>query len=223
MSTATPNKTDSGVALAHSFVEHPNTLVGAAIDCRTKRAAIIFLYHGYVEDTADTNPGKFLVQVRPDAGDGSVTENWITVFEGTARGTDPDAFAPSASESVGATVIEVPSTAGAAIEDELYYQDRNGGSPTTTGVVTLTGAEADSEWCKCRKFSSNTSITLVDGITNAKDSSDQIKNDASKWVIALDLNGIESFRVVWMHEGATGANGHVKADYSTYDSDNITA
>jgi hypothetical protein len=49
-----------------------------------------------------------------------------------------------------------------------------------------------------------------------------IWNDASKFVLWLDLNGIESFRVVWTHEGTTGANAHIKALAVTYDSDTST-
>lgn len=207
MSTATPNKTDSGSALTHQAATHPTTLKGSAVDCRTKRAATIFLYHGYVEAAADTNPGKFLVQIRPDAGDGSVNENWVTVVELPAKGTTPDTEAMTATEPQGETVMAVSSTTGFVAEDELYIQD--------------TGTLADSEWAKCQEVVSNTSIDLVDGLANQKDSSDVIWNDASKFVVTLDLNAVESFRVVWMHEGATGANGHVKADYITYDSDNI--
>jgi hypothetical protein len=207
MSTATPNKTDSVEVLAHQAATHPTTIVGSAIDCRTKRAAVVFLFHGYVEATADTNPGKFLVQVRPDAGDGTATEHWITVVELPAKGTTPDTEAMTATEPVAETVMAVAATAGFAVEDELYIQD----------TTTL----ADSEWAKLRTLTTNTSLTLVDGLTVQKDSADVIWNDASKFVVSLDLNGIESFRVVWTHEGATGANGHVKALAITYDSDNI--
>jgi hypothetical protein len=207
MSTATPNKTDSVAVLAHQAATHPTTIVGSAIDCRTKRAAVLFLFHGYVEATADTNPGKFLVQVRPDAGDGTVTEHWITVAELTAKGTTPDTEAMTATEPVAETVMAVASTTGFAAEDELYIQD----------TTTL----ADSEWAKLRTLVTDTSLTLIDGLTTQKDNADVIWNDASKWVVPLDLNGIESVRVVWMHEGATGANGHVKALGITYDSDNI--
>lgn len=207
MATATPNKTDSVEVLAHQAATHPITIVGSAISCLTKRAATIFLYHGYVEATADTNPGKFLVQVRPDAGDGSVHEHWITVVELTAKGTTPDTETLSGSEAQGQTVLGVASTTGFVAEDELYIQD--------------TGTVADSEWAKCQEVVSNTSIDILDGLTNAKDNADIVWNDASKFVVSLDLNGIESFRVVWMHEGATGANGHVKAVAITYDSDNI--
>lgn len=207
MSTSTPTKTDSVEVLAHQAATHPTTIVGSAIDCRTKRAATIFLYHGYVEATADTNPGAFLVQVRPDAGDGSVLEHWITVAEFTAKGTTPDTEAFTATEPAAETVLAVASTTGFAVRDLLYLQD--------------TGTLADSEWAEERTQVTNTSITIIDGLTNQKDSSDVIWNDASKWVCALNLNGIESFRVVWCHEGATGANGHVKALAITYDNDSI--
>lgn len=209
MATFTPNKTDSVSVLAHQAAVHPTTIVGSAIDARTKRAALLFLYHGYVEATADTNPGKFLVQVRPDAGDGTATEHWITAVELAAKGTTPDTEAMTATEPVGETVMAVASTAGFVVEDLLYIQD--------------TGTLADSEWAKLRSLVTNTSLTLIDGLTNQKDSADVIWNDASTFIVPLNLNGCESFRVVWIHEGATGANGHVKALAITYDSDGSSA
>jgi len=207
VATATPTKTDSVEVLAHQAATHPTTIVGSAIDCRTKRAAVIHLYHGYVEAAADTNPGLFLVQVRPDAGDGAATEHWITVRKLTAKGTTPDTEAMTATEPVGETVLACASTTGFAVEDELYIQD----------TTTL----ADSEWATLKTFVANTSVNLIDGLTVQKDSADVIWNDASKFVVGLDLNGMESFRVVWTHEGAAGANGHVKAIAITYDSDTI--
>lgn len=206
MATITPNKTDSVDVLTHQAATHPITIVGSAIDARTKRAATLFLYHGYVEATADTNPGKFKVQIRPDAGDGSVHEHWITVLELPAKGTTPDTEAMTATEPAGETVLAVASTTGFVAEDLLYVQD--------------TGTLANSEWAECQEIVSNTSINLVDGLTTQKDNADVIWNDASKFIVSLDLNGVESFRVIWMHEGATGANGHVKALAITYDSDN---
>lgn len=207
MATVTPVKTDSVDVLTHQAATHPATIVGSAIDSRTKRAAVLFLYHGYVEAAADTNPGSFLVQVRPDAGDGSVLEHWITVAEFIAKGTTPDTEAMTATEPIGETTLACASTTGFAVRDLLYIQD----------TTTL----ADSEWGECKTFVANTNIQLIDGLTVQKDSADVIWNDASKFVCALDLNGIESFRVVWTHEGAAGANGHVKALAITYDSDSI--
>ena len=207
MSTVTPTKTDSVELLAHQAATHPCTLKGSALDCRTKRAITIFLYHGYVEAAADTNPGKFKVQVRPDAGDGSATEHWITVAEYVAKGTTPDTEAMTATEPVAETVLAVAATAGFVAEDLLYIQD--------------TGTLANSEWAECQEIVTDTSIDLVDGLTNEKDNADVIWNDASKFVCSLDLNGIESVRVIWSHEGAAGANGHVKVLAITHDSDSI--
>lgn len=208
MATITPNKSDSVVVLAHQAATHPTTIVGSWIDCRTKRAAVLSLYHAYVEATADTNPGKFLVQTRPDAGDGSATRNTITVNEFPARGTTPDSEAMTATEPVTETVMAVAATAGFTLADgdsDLYIQD----------TTTLT----DSEWAKLKTFALNTSLSLIDGLTVQKDSADVIYNDASRWVMKLDLSAVESFRVVWTHEGTTGANGHVMALAITYDSD----
>jgi hypothetical protein len=204
MATITPNKTDSVDLITHQAATHPTTLVGTSIDASTKRAATLFLFHGYVEATADTNPGKFLVQVRPDNGSGAVNEHWITVAEFAAKGTTPDTENMTATEPIGETVMAVASTTGFLAEDELYIQN-----------TTL----ANSEWAKCRTFASNTSITLIDGLTVQQTNTSVIWNDASKFVLWLDLNGIESFRVVWTHEGTTGANAHIKALAVTYDSD----
>lgn len=208
MATIKPNKTDSVELLAHQAATHPTTIVGSAIDCRTKRGATVFLYHGYVEAAADTNPGKFMVQVRPDTGEGSATEHWVTIAEIMAKGTTPDTEAMTATEPIGETVMAVASTTGFAVGDELYIQD--------------SGTLADSEWATCKTFVTNTSVNLIDGLTVQKDSADVIWNDATKAVVQLDLNGVESFRVVWTHEGATGANAHVKALAITYDSDDVT-
>jgi hypothetical protein len=207
VASSTPVKTDSVSVLSHQAATHPTTIVGSAVDCSTKRAATIYLYHGYVEATADTNPGSFKVQVRPDNGSGSVAEHWVTVATFTAKGTTPDDQLINATEPSGETSMAVTSTAGFAVDDVLYIQD--------------TGTLADSEWAECKTFVANTSIQLIDGLTTGKDSSDVIWNDASRWVLSLDLNAVESFRVVWSHEGTTGANGHVKALAITYDSDTI--
>jgi hypothetical protein len=209
VSTATPNKTnlaDTSV-LEHQAATHPTTIVGPTISCLTKRAVTLFLFHAYVEAAADTNPGSFKVQVRPDDGAGSATEHWVTVAQFTAKGGTPSTEAMTATEPVGETTLAVASTTGFAVDEILYIQD--------TGTLT------DSEWAELKTFVANTNIQLVDGLTAQKDSADVIWNSASRWVVTLDLNSIESVRVVWSHEGATGANGHVKALAMTYDSDAI--
>lgn len=207
MPNATPVKTDSVSVLAHQVAIHPTTIVGSAIDCRTKRAATIFLYHGYIEAAADTNRGRFLVQVRPDAGDGTVNEHWATVAEFFSAGGTPEAEALTATEPIGETTLAVASTTNFAANDIVYIRD----------TTTL----ADSEWGYLKTLVTNTNLQLIDGLTVAKDSADIIYNRASVFVVTLDLNSVESFRVVWQHQGAVGADAHIKALAITHDSDLI--
>jgi len=206
MATITPNKTDSVSVLTHQLATHPVTIVGSTQDVSTKRAVLIFMYHGYIEATADTNPGKFKIQVRPDAGSGSVLEHWITIAEYLVKGTTPSDEALTATEPSGETVLAIASTTGLAAEDQVYILDA--------------GTLADSEWGELQEIVTDTSATLMDGLTTGKDSSDSIFNDASRFVCALNLEFVKAYRVVWSHEGVTGANGHVKALAVTYDSDN---
>lgn len=206
MVTIAPDKTPDVEVIAHQLATHPVTIKGSDIPCLTKRAVTIFMYHGYVQETADTNPGKFKVQLRPDAGGGSATEHWMTVAEFQVKGTTPDTEGMDATEPIGETVLAVTLTAGFVAEDLLYIED------TTTLI--------DSEWAECQEIALDASITLVDGLTVQKDSSDVIWNDASTFFVTLDLNAIESFRVVWSHEGGTGANGHIKVLAIFHDSDN---
>ncbi len=213
MATIAPNKTDSVVVLTHQAATHPDTIIGPNIEALTKREATIFMYHGYVSDSAavDTNPGKFVVQIRPEAGDDTSADSdqhWITIAEYLAKGTQPDEEALTATEVVGSTSIAVASTTGFLVGDVVYLED--------TTVL------ADSEWGLVHEVTTNTAILLVDGLAVQKDSADIIMNDASRFVCPLDLNAVESFRVLWIHEGAAGANGHVKVLAITYDSDNST-
>lgn len=105
-------------------------------------------------------------------------------------------------------MLAVAATAGFLAYDVLYIQD--------------TGTLANSEWARCQEIVANTSINLVDGLTNAKDSSDVIWNDADIWAIDVDLTALTRLRVVFQHEGAVGANCHVKALMVTADSVSTT-
>jgi len=206
MATITPNKTDSIASLAHQLATHPVTIVGGTQDVSTKRAVLIFMYHGYIEATADTNPGKFKGQVRPDNGSGSVLEHWITVAEYVSKGATPSDEDLTATEASGVTELAIASSTGFAAEDEVYIIDA--------------GTLADSEWGELQEVTATPTLILMDGLTTGKDSADSIFNDASRFVCALNLEFIEAYRIVWSHEGGTGADGHVKAISVTYDSDN---
>jgi len=190
---ATISKTADIAILAHQAVTHPATVVGSAQDVSTKLAATILLYHASVEAAANTNPGKFLVQV---SGSASGNEDWVTIYQYDATISTADTEAMTATEPVAETVLVVAATAGFIANDILYIQD------TTTA--------ADSEWGRCQEIVTDTSINLVDGLTTEKDSSDVIWNDADLFTCQIDLTAITRVRVVFQHEGAAGANCHIK-------------
>ena len=198
---ATITKTQGTSVLTHQAVSHPDTVKGSAQDVSTKLAATILLFHALVEATANTNAGSFYVQVSASS---SGDEDWVTVAQFTANTSTPDTEAMTATEPAAETTLAVASTTGFVAGDLLYIED--------------TGTVGDSEWAMCQEIVTNTSIILVDGLTNEKDSSDVIWNDANLFVCQLDLTAVGRVRVMFQHEGATGANCHVKAMMVTGDS-----
>lgn len=199
---ATISKTQGTAVLAHQAVTHPDTVKGSAQDVSTKLAATIYCYHASVEAAANTNPGSFLIQTSPSA---SGDEDWVTQVKLDATISTADTEAMTATEPVGETVLAVASTTGFVAGDTLYIQDAS--------VV------ADGEWAKCQEIVTNVSINLIDGLTTQKDSADFIWNDADAFPgVQLDLTAVGRLRVVFQHEGATGANVHVKAIMVTGDS-----
>ena len=195
------SKTQGTVVLTHQAVSRPATVKGSAQDVSTKFKATIVMYHAPVQAVANTNPGSFYVQMSPSS---SGDEDWATIGIYTADDGTPSTEAMTATEPAAETVLAVASTTGFAAGDQLYIQD------TTT--------DADSEWALCEQIVTNTSIDLIDGLTNGKDSADVIWNNAEIFICPLDLDAIGRVRVVFQHEGAAGANVHVKAIMVTGDS-----
>ena len=194
-------KTQGTGILAHSLVTHPASVIGDAQAVTTKLSATITLFHASIEATANTNPGRFFVQISPSS---SGDEDWATVAEFTATTTAAVTEAFTATEPAAETVLAVASTAGFAALDGLYVVDA--------------GTLADSEWGKCKEIVTNTSIDLVDGLTTGKDSSDAVWNQAEVFVCQLDLTSVGRLRVIFLHEGAAGADCHVKGMMATGDS-----
>lgn len=197
-----PSKTVGTSVIAHQAVTHPGTVVGSAQDVSTKFAASLFLDHALVEAAANTNAPTWLVQVSAES---SGNEDWLTIVQLQLNETGtPATEAMTATEAAAETVMAVASTTGFVAMDTIYLQD--------------TGTLADSEWNLVQEIVTNTSINLLDGLTNGKDSSDVIWGEAERNIIHLDLTSIARVRVVYMHEGAVGANAHIRATMTTFDS-----
>lgn len=187
-------KTAGTVILTHQAITHPGSAAGGAQSVVNELAATLFLFHASIEAVANTNPGRFLVQA---SGSASGDEDWATISTFDVSNGTAATEAMTATEPSSETVLAVASTTGFAALDQLYIQDA--------------GTLADSEWALCEQIVTNTSIDVIRGITNAKDSSDVIWNNAEIFVATYDLTAISRLEVLFLHEGATGANAHVKA------------
>lgn len=187
------NKTDGIEILAHQAITHPNSVVGSALDVSTKSAITILLFHASVQAVTNTDPGKFIIQVS-GSSDGNL--DWATVYEFDATISLADHENITAIEPIGEKILNVSSTSGFDEVDNLYIQD--------TGILT------NSEWALCQRIIGGTSIDLIDGLTNAKDASDVIWNDADIWACQLDLKTITRIRVLFIHEGFAGVDCHIK-------------
>lgn len=185
-------KTPGTVVLTHTAITHPNSVIGSAQDVSTKFAATIICFHSAVEATANTNPGSFYIQV---SGESSGNASWGTVAQFTASVVTDNIEAVSGTENAGATVIECASTTGYTAALPIYFKN---------------GTLANSEWAFIQSIVTNTSVTVIDGITNAQTGSN-MHNNADIFVAQLDLTAVSRLRVNFIHQGATGADVDVKA------------
>ena len=186
---ATISKTQGTVALALTAITHPDTVKGTTQSVTTALACTFFLFHSSVEAVANTNAGSFYVQA---SGAGSSDEFWITLAQFTASATTADTEALTATEPAAETVLAVASTTGFVATDRLYIKN-----------TTL----ASSEFAMCQEIVANTSVNLIDGLTNEQTAAaSTLWNDADFFMAQLDLTAIGRVRVIFVHEGATGAN-----------------
>ena len=201
-------KTQDIVILPHTRIIHPGSVIGTVQTATTEMVAMIMLYHGFVQNQSNADPGIFKVQISPSA---SEDDNWLDYRTFVADDTAPDEVTISGSEAIDQTEIQVGSTANFAQGDLLYIQDTNGGSPqSTTG--SLSSPETQSEWAECDRLgTSPVAIHLLDGLRYAKDSQDIIRNDANRFFCRLPLEALVRFRVVFRHQGGTGCDCDVKA------------
>lgn len=191
---ATMSKTADIVLLTHQAITHPGTVAGSTTTVTTDLAVTIVMFHVSVEATANTNSGSFLVQVSASA---SNNEDWVSIAEFKTTVSTAATEALTATEASGETVLAVASTTGFVAGDYVYIQDA--------------GTLADSEWGRLQEIVTDTSLDLIDGLTTGKDSSDVAWNDADIFVFQLDLSAVTRYRVIFQHEGGTGANVHIKA------------
>lgn len=197
---AAPGKTASRSLFTLQAVAHQGTVISSVIDVSTLISALIDIRHAITEATANTNAGSFQIQVSAaSSGD----DDWQTVHEIGVSEDSPATEALTATEPIAETVLAVTLTAGFVATDYIFILDA--------------GTVGDSLWRQLQEISTDASVTIYDGLTTAKDSSDTIWGSAQRFVYFLDLFAVQRVRLVYQHEGGTGANVHIMATMGTGD------
>lgn len=129
-------------------------------------------------------------------------EDWTTllVFVGPTGTANLETL--SGAEAIGQTVLEVASTTGYEADGVLWV------------FLEDVGIVADSEMLLMVSHVANVSITVQDGLTVAKDPSDQLSNIAKNYVIELPMTA-QRARVIYDNTyDSDGATIHTKCRVS---------
>jgi len=189
-------------AIAHQHVTHQNSVYGADIIASAGFTAgalwaYIHMFHGFTEAASNADPGSFYVQTSLEGA--GVDDAWANVAIFPATIVTPSDEALDAQEVAGTSVLAVTATAGFVANDLIY--------------ITDSSADNLSEWHQIDIIDTNVSINLVDDLDNQKEIGDTIFSDAEHFTFPLDLSGIAKWRVIFKHEGTTGANVAIRARF----------
>lgn len=196
------------VLIPHSHVQHPDSVEGTIITLTEGYlSAAIDMYHAFVEATVNTDPGRFSIFGSRDA---SAKDTWKHLIDIEVTNGTPVTEDLTNTEGANTKVLRVASTTDFTARENIYVRDTNAGSPTST-TGALASGEENSEWHRVDKIVTNTSVDIMVGIQNQKDSSDELWDLAQQNTFNLPP-GYLRVRVDFSHEGTTGANVHVKAE-----------
>ncbi len=189
--------------LAHQLHTHDVldvSQVGTEQDVRSWFNGTIYIYHANIQVTANSIGVDYVLQGRYDTG-ATINENWVDIVPIRTGTTAADTQAISGTEAAGETTIAVGADPSVDFvpRDEIYILD--------------TGTLADSEWAQVDHAATAPDIiTLVDGLTNAKDSADSIFTQAERRTYDVELSGYSYVRMVMYHTAPTGSDIHFKAE-----------
>lgn len=191
-STKTVAAVDEWAEVAQNAVRE-----GATTDISTSYAAALHIDVALSSTTAHTGT-KISVQISSSATD----EDWTTLTEFIGPIGTAASEVLSGVEAIGQTVLEVASTTGFVADETrwIFLED--------------TGTVADSEMLLLVSAVANTSVTVQDGLTVAKDGSDILFNIAENYIIELPFTA-SRVRVVYDNTyDSNGATVHTKCRVS---------
>jgi len=188
--------TQSQVTLiSHQALTHPGSIVGSAQSVASYISAVVSIWHANVETVANAEGVRYKIQGSPMS---SGNEDWTDLFEWITGTTSAETETLTATEPQAETDLAVAATANFEVGDVVYVQD--------------TGTLADSEWGEVEEVVSNVSVNLLDGLANAKDSSDVLWDQAERIAVEINCAGLSRIRVVVVHRAATGSDVHCRVE-----------
>lgn len=196
---------EATILLAHALLTNADSraglnFVGTEKDVRTFLSAQIYVYHAPIE-TAVNDPGiDYILQGRWSTGV-NVNEDWIDLWKWTTGTVAAVAAEIAGAEAAGQTTIDVDAdpTANFTPGSKIYIEDK--------------GTVADGEWNAVAhsEAAGPDSVTILDGLTNAKDNVDTMWTQAESFSGSVDLSGISYVRMIVQGSDTTGVNFHYKA------------
>ena len=187
-----------------SVVAHASLALNAStsgeLDVSALLSGVLQIFAAPIGTTANASGMDIYVEV---TGHATAHDQWIRVAEFKTSTIAASLVNVNASEAAGETEITVDGITGMDARDFIYIQD-------TTTI-------ADSEWHRLMDAES-TSLFIEGGLQNAKDSSDDVFDQAFVAALPMDLAGVRRVRVTFNHRvSATGSTMHVLSLMSTAD------
>ena len=178
--------------LAHQAVVLGANVVGTAVDCTTWLMAQITAYLGKIETTANaTGPAVIIQGSIETAGN-----DWVDILRFTGTTTAAVTQALTATEPIAETVIAIATTANFLVGSFIYIKDE-------TGVD-------ESEWGEVVDLTTDTNITLMDGLLVQKVADDDVYTQAERFSVLVECGGFKRLRACFVHQAATGSAMRVK-------------
>ena len=184
----------------HTFIAHEHyvnatdyAVVGTPLDVRTMLEGAIYIDHAPIEDAIANDPGiEYLIQVNHDDGCGG--EHWRTLIALAADTAASTMETLDDTAASGQKVVPVAATGDLGLGDDVYIMDD--------------GGAAASEWAKVGEIAAGVSFTVLDNLTNAFASGEDVFiAGVHRWVYPLSsFAGYAWVRVVCLNKDATGHN-----------------
>lgn len=175
---ATVTKTQGIVVLPLQIVAADTVVTSDPVDVSTAFSGSVFIHFGRT-DTTGTLDAAALIRIEASADD-TGNNQWFPLVNFRSNRTTPASEVLTSTIAAATKTLTMASTTGFARGDVILIKN---------------STFANSEFHRIVAVTTNTSVTIIDGITNSQTGS-TIYNQAEMYVSQLDLTAIGRIRVV---------------------------